>query len=74
MTDCLSVLVVNFQEVRNYPTVLDDLEDKFKISTDELKELKAMSVKAIKSSEEARVCFCKVLKLSDTHFRDFLGN
>lgn len=41
-------------EVRNYPTVLDDLEEKFKISTDELKELKAMSVKAIKSSEEAR--------------------
>ena len=50
-----------FQEVRNYPTVLDDLEEKFKISTDELKELKAMSVKAIKSSEEARVMSSRIV-------------
>ena len=47
---------INFQEVRNYPIVLDDLEEKLMISTAELKDLKAMSVKAIKSSEEARVC------------------
>lgn len=41
-------------EVRIYPSVLDDLEEKFTSSAAELEELKKMQLKAIKSGEDAR--------------------
>jgi len=43
------------QEVRNYPAILDCLEEEVRASTAEAKELRLMTDKAIKAGEDARV-------------------